>query len=338
MKRKCFKSGDVSSRISDRIAIIILLGFMALQFSCKKEENNLGIVWNLSPTMTATLDNGVLTISTNKDAEAMPDYDMDAPPWEDEKNNIFSVVIEKSVISVGNSAFRECNLTSVSLSGSVISIGDWAFTRCFSLASISIPNSVTSIGEYTFLGCGFTSITIPGSMTSIGFRAFSSCNDLQVINVDAGNPAYSSEAGVLYNKNMTTLILYPQMKSNSTFSIPNSVITVGDWAFSVSNWDSRLSSITIPNSVTTIGEFAFSYCDLLSSLTIPASVKTIGTSAFYFCNELQDVSVGWTDPLPVPDIFPSLNLSSMKLYVPTGTKARYAAADVWMDFGTIIEK
>lgn len=60
-----------------------------------------------------------------------------------------------------------------------------------------------------------------------------------------------------------------------SITIPNSVTTIGNYAFS----ESELSGVTIPNSVTSIGANAFQY-NSLSSVTIPSSVTSIGAEAF----------------------------------------------------------
>ena len=90
--------------------------------------------------------------------------------------------------------------------------------------------------------------------------------------------AFIYENHVLFNKNKTTLIAYRAKETN--YTIPNSVTTIGEHAFS--GCDS-LTSINIPNSVTTIGKFAFSDCASLVNINIPNSVTTIGKCAFYIC-------------------------------------------------------
>ena len=170
-----------------------------------------------------------------------------------------SITIPNSVTSIGTYAFYGCSgLTSITIPNSVTSIGDWAFHGCSGLTSITIPNSVTSIGGLAFHNCtGLTSITIPDSVTSIGGWAFNGCTGLTSINVASGNNYYSSNNGVLFNKKKTALIRYPEGKSQTSYTIPNSVTSIGNYAF----WGcSGLTSITIPDSVTSIGGVAFDGC------------------------------------------------------------------------------
>src|ERR1019366_6659139 len=113
----------------------------------------------------------------------------------------------------------------------VTSIGDWAFASCTSLTSLTIPNSVTTIGSGAFAYCtSLTNITIGSSVTSIEYSPFGDCTSLLAIMVDALNPAYSSVAGVLFNKSTNTLIQCPRGISGA-YTIPNSVTNIRDWAF-----------------------------------------------------------------------------------------------------------
>jgi len=229
--------------------------------------------------------------------------------------SLTSITIPSSVTSIGGSAFYVCtSLTSVTIPDSVTSIGWYAFYDCTSLTSVTIGNSVTSIGNYAFYRCtSLTSITIPNSVTSIGGGAFIGCTSLTAINVDAGNSAYSSQDGVLYNKNKTTLSQYPRGKTETTFTIPNGVTSIRYDAFASCT---SLTSITIPNSVTSIGneafydctsltsvtftaaskitsieERTFRNCTNLTSITIPDSVTSIGNEAFYDCTSLTSVTI-----------------------------------------------
>lgn len=224
-----------------------------------------------------------------------------------------STLLEKSVTTIGKSAFYNCTvLTNISIPDSVTTIDDSAFGKCSSLSNISIPDSVTSIGDFAFNYCtGLTSISIPDSVTSIGYEAFYNCTVLTSINipnsvtyiddyafercsslenimVNDSNINYSSKDGVLFNKDKTILIKYPEGITDTSYTVPNSVITIYDSAFYSSL---NLTKIVIPNSVTFIDEYAFAECSNLSDISIPDSVTTIGESVFEDCTGLTSINI-----------------------------------------------
>ena len=221
--------------------------------------------------------------------------------------SLTNINIPNSVTTIGEGAFSCCNsLTSINISNSVTTIGEGAFRGCESLTNINIPNSVTTIGEGAFKDCNsLISINIPNSVTIIENCAFEDCESLTSITIPSsvvtiiGNPfclwhgnlyneskAFIYEDHVLFNRNKTTLIAY--RAKETSYTIPNSVTTIGEHAFS--DCDS-LTSINIPNSVTTIGEGAFISCNSLTSINIPNSVTTIGNGAFAWCHFLTSINI-----------------------------------------------
>ena len=213
-------------------------------------------------------------------------------------------------------------IKSVTIKDGVKKIGEDAFSGCTGLTSVTIGNSVKEIGSSAFKGCkGLTSITIPSSVTSIGRRAFSGCTGLTSINVDEGSSKYKSIDGVLFSKDGTKLIKYPEGKKATNYSIPDSVKSIGEYAFegctgltsvTIGNGVKKiysgafkrctgLTSVYIPNSVTSIGFYAFQDCTGLTSVTIGNGVTSIGQYAFYVCTNLKEVTI--PKKLDITDVF-----------------------------------
>lgn len=206
-----------------------------------------------------------------------------------------SYEIPSTVTSIEQSAFENCQqLTSVTAAeGSrLTTIESDAFNHCTALTSIEIPESVTSLGTNAFNGCAFRDITIPAGLTSMSIdeshgTPFINCKNLTAINVAAGNTAYSSVNGVLFNKDQTKLICCPEGTEDG-YQIPNTVTSVGTWAFYACK---KFVSVTIPDTVTSIGDKAFTYCTELTSVTIPDTVTSIGDEMFSNCYKLASVTI-----------------------------------------------
>lgn len=234
-----------------------------------------------------------LTISGTGD---MADYaGAGYQPWSNYEEYISSVIIENGVTSIGDYAFSNCNLTSVTIPDGVTSIGRGAFSSC-KFTSVKIPDSVISIKEYAFVACNYlTSVMLPKNIKSLGtsisetpyeFGVFDFCNNLNDISVSSENKYYSSQEGVLFDKNKTELICYPAGKAQTEYIVPNGVTEIGVKAFLQCN----LENIVLPESLKSIGVAVFQGCDI-TNITIPASVTSIGWGSFYQCHRLTDISV-----------------------------------------------
>ena len=171
--------------------------------------------------------------------------------------------------------------------GDTVTIKDCKETASGPLAIPSIYEGkpVTRIGDWAFYGTKLTRVTIPDSVTGIGYAAFSKCGSLKSIDVGEGNTEYSSEDGVLFDKNKTVLIHFPAGKGGH-YTIPDGVTSIGDHAFIQC---ARLTSVTIPDSVTSIGALAFRDCFGLKSVRIPNSITNIKMGAFSSCSNLTSI-------------------------------------------------
>ena len=144
----------------------------------------------------------------------------------------------------------------------VVTIGG-AFDRCI-LSSVTIPSSVKNIDGWFWCCPNLTSIFIPSSVTYIAGNCFVGCNAMTSIDVEAGNPNYSSIDGVLFNFDKTTLIAFPTGREGH-YDIPQSVKTIGQNAFT--GWI-KLVTLSIPASVTFIHVNNFGRCHSLTSISV----------------------------------------------------------------------
>ncbi|MBQ3149653.1 MAG: leucine-rich repeat protein [Clostridia bacterium] len=276
MKKKLFACILAIVLCLTQTALLPMLDLLDLSITASAEEYS-GICGD-NLTWTFNEETGELTISGTGN---MRNWTTGNAPWYKYNSSIKNVIIDNGVTSIGDSAFYYCyNLASVTIGKIVGVIGDYAFGYCYALESILIPNSVWSIGSEAFYNCdSLKSVEMPESVTDIGGRAFGDCDSLECISVDGNNNFYSSdEFGVLYNKNKTKLIQYPVGNMKISYTIPDSVISIGAYAFCNFN---GLTSITIPSSVTNIGVSAFNGCSNLTDIIISESVNIIGDNAFY---------------------------------------------------------
>lgn len=258
------------------------------------EEDGLVASGDCGENLTWTLDQeGLLTISGSGD---MINMSYGTAPWSDYQSQILSVVVEPGVTS----------------------IGAYAFYSLYALASITLPEGLVSIGDYAFYFCmKLAGIHIPATVTGIGSSVFAYTTSLTEISVAEGNRAYTCVDGILYTKDMTTLLLAPADISG-TVTIPEGVTSIaiggvppypdsivvesGNAAYRcVDNCLIEIASKTLllgygnciipaDGSVAHIAEKAF-YSSKLTSIVIPEGVTTIGSSAFSYSSRLTTITL-----------------------------------------------
>ncbi len=201
-----------------------------------------------------------------------------------------SLRIPEGVVKIRDGAFSGCySISGVTIPGSVREIGSRAFVSCLKLTKLKIPEGVETLGEQVFSSCSHLgSVSLPASLTVIGKGVFSHCDALSKIEVAADNPNYKSLGGVLFSKDGTALIRYPSGKNGASYTIPEGVTEIGEYAFY--NCGS-LGSVTLPDGLTTIGEYAFHYSQKIRSFSLPESLTTIGRFAFNNCDALTSVTI-----------------------------------------------
>ena len=267
--------------------------------------------------------------------------------WNDQE--ITTLEIPTSVTSIGNNAFYGCSgLTTLNLPSNVTSIGDRAFGYCSNLTSVDLPSSITKMGDFVFFYCEkLSNVNLPSDITTISTGAFGGCSSLQNINLPSGVTTIGDNA-------------FSDCSNLTNVTLPSALASIGDYAFSGC---SNLTNVILPSAFTAIGNVAFSGCSNLANVTLSSNITSIGTYAFQNCInlknltiskdvtsikdiafnnsydnlELESVYVAWENPIEAGSFFDRIKISNCTLYVPQGTKEAYANADVWKDFGNIIE-
>lgn len=207
------------------------------------------------------------------------------------------ITFNKDITSVGSYAFYNCStLETITLPNAASSIGDYTFYGCSNLESIAIPNTLSSIGDGAFRNCtSLLDIDIPQSVSSIGAFSFFGCVSLPTIDdiryagscaaeaVDKTKTTYKLKEGTRFISST-----FENCYNLTDFSIPSSIIEIGDYAFCMCT---SLSFVTIPDSMEIIGKGAFYGCESLVNITIPESVTQIKGSAFSSCSSLLNVKI-----------------------------------------------
>lgn len=226
--------------------------------------------------------------------------------------NLKTIEIPASVSELGDMSFYDCwELENISFSGPGLKrIGEKAFWGAVEVAKFDIPSTVEEIDSCAFAACPLTEITLPDALRKLGGRAFWACK-LQTINIPAGlteigltpfmnirtlvsvnvdpsNPAYSSEGGVLFDKNKTKLIQYPGGNPRTEYICPTSVSEITEGAFCGAY---RLKSLSLSDGLRKIGEGAFNTMSALESLVFPEGIAEIPSFVCNGCKSLATVKI-----------------------------------------------
>lgn len=189
--------------------------------------------------------------------------------------------------NIGKDAFTHCSsLVTLTVPGSVRTILQGAFSRCTALQQAILGNGLTEISTDLFSGCTLLrTVTIGCDTRSIDKSAFNDCTSLEEINVTDGSAYFNCEDGILFDRAMTELVLYPRGKKATSYTIPESITTIDTKAFAYA----PLEEITIPSTVTTIEDETFVSTHVRSADL--HNVTSIGKRAFYNCTALETVTL-----------------------------------------------
>lgn len=296
-----------------------------------------------NPSITCTISGDTLTVNGTG---ALNNTDILTNLRRTDVTNVKHIIIGSGITEIGSSVFLKYEFDSATLSipSSVKAIGSRAFFGA-NLSEISFSEGLESIGTSAFSVCGgLTSVTIPASVTKIGGGVFTRCHSLTEINVASGNQNYTSLNGVLFNKEITDMQVYPRGKTDATYTIPSGVYAVDHVDLSSNKYltsiysnsfyfssvdgilyskdktklvscpcGKKVTSFTIPSTVKTVGQYAFYHNLYLENVTIPSSVTTIENGAFSECS-LMSLNIPDSVTTIGADAFSAnFELSSVKL-------------------------
>lgn len=264
-----------------------------------------------------------------------------------------------------NGTFRNSQISKLIVGDDVEIIGDYAFSQCPNLSEIKFASNgkLHTIGVANFFQSAITTFEIPESLQTWGEYAFTECNSLKTITGRTTHFQVIDNVLMYITGGDNKIILYPPGRNNETYTIPNYIKIIGNSAFRNCN---NLKTVVFPEysyihyNVSEIGEMAFYNCknlesvpyfektmvasisrsafcgcESLESITLPPTVETIAESAFSNCSSLTSIYCKAQTPPTIDST--SFKWSQCTLYVATGCKDAYAAADYWKNAKEIIE-
>lgn len=157
------------------------------------------------------------------------------------------------------------------------------------LVSITLPESITQVDYSALASCfNLKSVILPGRSTQIDYSALENCYSLERVEVASDNIYHTSVDGILFNKDKTTLMIYPRCLQATSYTVPNTVTELDQHAF---DGCTNLTSIILPDGLLKIGIYAFKDCTQLPSISIPSSVNDLHVTVFEGCTNLSNIIV-----------------------------------------------
>ena len=212
-----------------------------------------------------------------------------------------SISLPSHLLGMDRSAFTGCGVEKIIIPGSVSKIEYYAFSGS-KLKYVEIENGVKGIEDGAFYDCeDLIEVSIPESVTSIYYNSFYECKKLQAINVNDDNTAYTSENGVLMNKNKTRINVYPSGKKESVYNVSSGVTKIDEYAFyncnnlQAINVNDDNTAYTSENGVlmnknkTSIKVYPSGKKE--STFTIGKNISYVDASLFKYCSNLQAFNV-----------------------------------------------
>ena len=166
-----------------------------------------------------------------------------------------------AVTVIGSHAFSGCpDLETLVIPGSVRDLKECAISYCPKLKTVTVKEgSLKTVDPMDIYSCRkLTTLSLPKNVAEFSFLY--DCNEVKQVTFNSKNPYYKSYEGVVYSKDLKTLVYYPPGKENTYFIVSSTVDIITRTAF---NHAKNLEGIYIPKTVKEIGETAFGYTSVV---------------------------------------------------------------------------
>ncbi len=195
-----------------------------------------------------------------------------------------SYTMPDSVTTVADYAMMKLDIETLTLSSNLTTIGEGAFSNS-SFDSFTLPSKLTNIGVDAFKDTYISALHIPASLTTITPNAFAGFN-VSTITVDANNPSFKIVGDSLVSKDGTRLVYANLDSRENTYSIPEGVVTVDDFAIDGSSF---LHTLNIPASVNNIGAGNIRGYALKAIIVAPANTTYISVDDVLFNKSMTEL-------------------------------------------------
>ncbi len=288
------------------LVMLIMVSSLAFTASAYVEDGNGVVRFTDAETLellTYTVADGEVTIT---DCTAYSDY-------HEFEFEVPETIEGYPVTAVAANAFSNCRgMIKCTLPYTVQTIGDYAFGEAYELKEV-VANGIVEIGARAFWGTEIEEVVLPATLEKIAPDTFKHCEYIKSFAVSYDNEHFFTRNGVLFNIDKTVLLAFPGLSdaTGDTYTVPETVTEIADFAFSNCKNNTVLKTIVLTN-VKTIGEDAFAYCpaatvtlndgvesigeyafygSAIEAMVLPSSVKTIGREAFRSCESLKSVNI-----------------------------------------------
>lgn len=216
-------------------------------------------------------------------------------------SDLTSITLNEGLETIGEGAFTYCNLEEITLPDSLITLGASAFSMNFSLTKVTFGSNLISIGNNAFQNCPLTGvITLPASLETLGEEVFystsSAASGITDFVVEAGSEHFSTENGLLMDKDKTQVLAYAGGNERTSLTLPETIKEIKPYAFQRA---ANLTSLTLNDGLERIDDYGLAYLPNVAALEIPSSVTYVGYSAFAGFRTTSTISFNCTQEFAI---------------------------------------